>query len=1698
MSNHLISNKKTSNARALNASSILYRSALASVALLAAASSGDALAVGVGENVVSGSATINRPTDKDLVVDVHTSKAIINWWNLDVLHGESARFNQIDKNSLVLNRIGDGNPTKIFGSLSANGKLILVNPNGVFFGAGAKVDVAGLIASSADISNENFNAGKLKFDRAGKADASIINQGSITARDGGLVALVAPSVTNDGVIQANAGTVALGAGETATIDMYGDGLYSFAVGSNGKSVSNTGKIVAQGGKVLLTANAAKDVVTSVVNNTGVIEASSARSVGGVVILDGGAHGKVRVGGKINASGKKGGRVTVTGKAIELAGASIDASGATEGGSVRIGGDYQGTGSLAHADTVAADKGTFINVSALESGNAGSSVIWSDNATQFAGSILATAGAAGGNGGLAEVSSKGTLNYSGVADVHGVNGLAGKLLLDPVDIVVDAILAAATEATLNMGGDVEIATAGAGVDLGNITVDHVINWFGIGNLTLNADNNIIVNQSITSAQNADWGLAGGIRLNAGNDVLFNNAALSTQNGNITVTGAKVTLMNSVISALRGDIIINNSGAFYSDAANSVYNSNLWGGKVSINQTDAGSIQNVVDAIGGSGWSGATINLNAGTWDEQVYINKGNFTLTGHGEDSVISAPKELAHYTTASGIDSTSVIFVDKVYNTTVRSLNVEGENRANSGVVFNSSYATADNVHVENLAGDGFLLDDAANSRVQNSLVTGTTADYAQGLGNGIHAIRSNGALIADNGVYSTQWDGIRLDGGDAYQVTGNQIGNIQGIGIYAAGVSNTEISRNLVQFSNLTTVDFAGITVLDGSSNLTLENNNIYNVGNGSGIRLSGVTGHNAIIGNDMDSLTQDGIQANNVDNLEVSYNSVRNAGRDGIHLDTILDANVFLNTISNVDRDGINGSNLRVSTPENDVAGETNISDNIISVTGRDGIHLDTLKGNVQNASLTNNEIFDVAGHGIFARNLAAIAGTTFDVETEASSVLSYGQSLIAGNHIYRTGEDGIHLEHVENTYAVDNLIHDICFNGIFAFDVFTNWATSTVIAANDIFRTGINGIRVDEVENAYIVDNNIHEIGEADGLEHHSMAGMMYEEMGGDWYGEIYDGIVATNLYRTPANPAEDPLVGQAWEGSIYDGDAGFSVIAGNDVYNVRNDAIHVRGSGNTIINDNDLFQLGGDGIDAAYLYADPDTSITDISLNRVHDLGGNGIVLDLVENANVTNNNIHDLGVDGIHARNLYATSTEEAYRFSRVNGNVVNGVGVHGIHIEDIQNGSISGNTVSSTGDTGILVVNQPAYEGAAGNGSYDNAYVIGNVVHDVAVDGIQLIGLDSAQISYNVAQRVGQAALSVIGSAATQIFSNTLTDGRVGLYLSGSDMANIHTNTLTDNGVGMLLENSNNATLGGDLFTGNTLGIALDNSSFARLDDENLSIPAGGMGLVIRNGSANTIVKDSSFTGGDIAILIDGGNMGGGEDSIGGGSNASSMQFEGNGSVFTGNNQYFVLQNGAMLGDEINASAQTFDGTRASDFTPAQLAAAEARTTDADDSVTIGNVFYKFFPIDPEVPVDPEVVPQVPSITPPAAFDFSVLDDFQTNRRNVYRRGNFSYAGRAINIVSDPIEPGAFGPLNLNLSLLGSQFPATPVNVANQFASLAPAAGGNSPEDLANLSPAAGGNAPQQTASLAPAGGSCANSFLGDGYVNGFQCSLPQ
>jgi filamentous hemagglutinin family protein len=432
-----------------------------------------------GAVVVGGQVNVQNPGTANVTVNQFSDKAIVNWHTFNIGANERTQFVQPNSSSVILNRVTGGlGPSEILGRLDGNGRVFVVNRDGFIFGAGAVISTAGFLATTSDIKNDDFMAGRYNFSIPGRSDASIVNMGTITATNGGFAGLVAPGVRNSGTITANLGTVVLGAGNIFTLDFYGDKLITLSVndqiagnvkdvatGQTLKSlITNDGKLKANGGRVELTAAAARQVVDSVINTSGVIEASSVGMKNGQIVLgaatawtkgDGLPTQTVKISGKLSAAGKKagtkGGTILVTGEDIQVTGANIDASGRDGGGKVMIGGDWGGGNpntalvsnqsaklegyAIYNATTVSVDGATKIDASAKDRGDGGKVVLWSDQTTSFAGTILALAGREIGNGGFVETSGHGKLNFTGNVDTGAPSGKAGTLLLDPADFYI---------------------------------------------------------------------------------------------------------------------------------------------------------------------------------------------------------------------------------------------------------------------------------------------------------------------------------------------------------------------------------------------------------------------------------------------------------------------------------------------------------------------------------------------------------------------------------------------------------------------------------------------------------------------------------------------------------------------------------------------------------------------------------------------------------------------------------------------------------------------------------------------------------------------------------------------------------------------------------------------------------------------------------------------------------------------------------------------------------------------------------------------------------------------------------------------------------------------------------------------------------------------------------------------------------------
>nr|WP_315186791.1 YDG domain-containing protein [uncultured Albidiferax sp.] len=590
-----------------------------------------------GGVVTQGAATLQGAGSSSapvLNVNQTSQRAVIHWNTFNLGSAATVNFNQPNAQSATLNRVLDMNPSQIFGHINAPGQVTLINPAGVYFSPSAVLDVGALTATSMNQTDADFMAGKAMFSRNG-ATGSVVNEGTLTAAQ--TIALLAPEVRNQGTVTASA--VAMAAGESIQLNF--DAFSRLASLSVTPSqiqtlVENRTAVLASGGQIILSATALRGLQASVVNS-GQIDASSLTAQGGRIVLEG--------------------------DNIQLVpGSSLNASGATGGGTVLVGGDWQGSGSMVQATTVTLAQGATIDASATQSGDGGKVVLWSDvhnanGSTTVNGRIAASGVAAGG-----QVETSGHTLVMDTAQVQaGGQAQAGLWLIDPYNYTIGAGQAATISASLSAGTSVTVdtsldvpATGSSGNvgDAGNIAVNANISKTGgvDTTLTLRAHNDIVVasNVAISASTNRlnvvfnsdlDGSGAGAIKLNTGSGITSNG-------GNITLGGGAagdglgnalgstgnpvgIALVGAALNAGGGNVALRGTGA------NDSYGIDIRSSSTLVTN-GAGTV--TLTGIGGAGTADAVVGVNidsstVSTASGAITVNGTGGASTGDGQDGV---------------------------------------------------------------------------------------------------------------------------------------------------------------------------------------------------------------------------------------------------------------------------------------------------------------------------------------------------------------------------------------------------------------------------------------------------------------------------------------------------------------------------------------------------------------------------------------------------------------------------------------------------------------------------------------------------------------------------------------------------------------------------------------------------------------------------------------------------------------------------------------------------------------------------------------------------------------------------------------------------------------------------------------------------------------------------------------------------------
>lgn len=422
-----------------------------------------------GGQVVGGQATISQQ-GKNMDINTSSARTAINWQRFNVGPDNKITFNQPDGKSVTLNRVIGADPSKIYGAITSNGQLILVNPNGIMVGPKAHISSSALVASAGFLTEEQAR----QFAATGKLDIQltglVTNQGRITVHDNGMVALLGAQVNNAGVIQARKGMVQLATGPRATLDFHGDGLLNIAVngepGERGSvngdvdgGVHNSGEIDVGNGTIAMSAQRAAKHLDSVINVGGNVVADSVSHDGGTIVL--GNSARTNVTGNLSAKGTNGGQIKVLGDEVNVAGtAKVDASGTQgAGGKVLVGGSFQGAGPEPAAKNTTVAKGAQLTADGKTDG--GQVVVWSDGKTHFAGQASAKGGQ---QGGIVETSGK-QLTVTSDAKVSTKGGKAdGTWLLDPEVVNIEA-----TDTDGTGDGSIAASAIVSGLAQGNVMV-----------------------------------------------------------------------------------------------------------------------------------------------------------------------------------------------------------------------------------------------------------------------------------------------------------------------------------------------------------------------------------------------------------------------------------------------------------------------------------------------------------------------------------------------------------------------------------------------------------------------------------------------------------------------------------------------------------------------------------------------------------------------------------------------------------------------------------------------------------------------------------------------------------------------------------------------------------------------------------------------------------------------------------------------------------------------------------------------------------------------------------------------------------------------------------------------------------------------------------------------------------------------------
>ncbi len=1202
----------------------------------------------------------------------------------DVRLGQTANINGVNgAQRFVFTDNRDNIQSTIDGEVNSDIQFIIIDKDGVFFSDSAVLNVQGILASTGDLVNGVISEdGSITLENVSQG-GSIINNGHITVNDAGLAAFVAPTVINNGVINARMGNVVMAAGDVVTLDMYGDGLVEVTVEGDIEDtlVRNSGTI-STAANVQITAEAAREVVDSLVNTDGIETADSVSVQGGKIVLYA-DNGNVENSGQINGGDVKiaaqnfvqlntlkpsfpqqraiveeevisasistnGGDVDIEAENVSILGGHIDA----EGGDINI--DNSGTFFSAQSETLR---------------------------TQGEGTI--------------------SLRQNKVMepDVSGIEeeypedqfrtALATSLIATPV--LPGGSIQNAIDAISNTGTGLNTINVGAGTYNESVNLDHNNtallgnNAFTFPGAPRDAESIIIPNSPGVNVTADNTAVAGftitgdgtdvGILVDGAENVALGNNVITNVTNGIFADGAENVL------AILNDITANEEGIYFEGTDNYIIGLNTI--------TDSGSDGILVrnsdfGIIGGNTISNAGSNgIRLAVANEVDVIDNDIDTTRRDGirvENGILAVVEgNIVHNAGNDGIEALGnnglKISGNEVYNSAVDGIDVTSRDLEGTEISHNIVDGTGENgINHEGPDGTSIFGNEIANTGL-NGIYSTTLNQFADSYGDFPSA---RGQLfVYNNQIENAGENGIfiELTNDDAI-IEDNQITQTGANGIYLEQSDNATVYWNTVMNAGSDGI------LLRNSDNGVVERNKIRDAGS-NGIR-AGVANNIVIKKNDIDTTRRDGVRVENGVEGRVFANRIENAGNDGIEALGNNGLKVIGNKVYNSSVDGID-----VTT--RDLEG-TEIAGNYVNGTGANGINHEGPDG----TTIAGNTVLNAGLNGIYSTTLNMFADSYGDFPG------ARGQLKVVGNTVKNSAANGIFIELTDNDPLVKfNKVDGTGAHGIYLLD-----SANADVALNGVKDTEENGIYLERSDNGSVVFNKVNATG-SDGILIRNS----------DFAKVAFNGITesgSNGIRLGVSNNAE--VRGNIINTTVRDGirveNGVEGLIIKNRVSNAGNDGIEALGNNGLRIAGNTVRNSAVDGIDVTTR----DLEGTEIVGNFVDGTGANGINHEGPDGTLIAKNIVKNAGANGIYSTTLnqFADSYGDfptARGQLRILNNRVDQSGENGIFVELTDNNPlITDNRVTDSAANGILLR------------EVSNVFLTDNRVTDSTVNGLFVEG----------------------------------------------------------------------------------------------------------------------------------------------------------------------------------------------------------------------------------------------------------------------------------------------------------------------------------------------------------------------------------------